>query len=85
MTGKEACKVYKVSSLNKAIKGYRGDLASAAVAKYNRLAKGALVANKRSKGKMTARNRKGVSGEFSFSKLTSFRNHVRKAVDEDEA
>lgn len=83
MTGKEVCKVYKVGALNKAIKGYRGDLASAAVAKYNRLAKGALVANKQSKGKMTARNRKGVVGDFTFSKLTSFRNHVRKAEEEE--
>lgn len=78
----EVVNVYTVRQLEKALKGYRPDLTSAAKTKFVKLARGAANANGYTKGAKTASNRGGKKAEFSFGKLQSFRNHVRNGASD---
>ena len=65
----EVKNVYTVKQLEKALKGYRSDLSSAAKTKFIKLARGASNANGFTKGAKKASNRSGKKAEFSFGKL----------------
>lgn len=73
----EVTTVYTMKQLEKALKGYRGDLGSAAKAKFVKLARGASNANGFTKGAKKSSNRSGKKAEFTFTKLQSFRKHIR--------
>ena len=74
----EVKNVYNQKQLKAQLKGLRGDRATAASTRFTKLARGASNANGFTKGAKSASNRKGKVSEFTFGKLVSFRNHVRK-------
>ena len=78
----ESKAVYTVKQLDMALKGFRGDLKSAAVAKFRKLARGASNANGFTKGAVKASNRRGVKADFSFGKRSH--KNPKKSVAKEE-
>tara|TARA_A100001035_G_scaffold275616_1_gene269286 strand:- start:261 stop:755 length:495 start_codon:yes stop_codon:yes gene_type:complete len=81
----ETKEVYTAKQLEKALKGFRGDLKSAAMTKFKKLARGASNANGYTKGAKKASNRAGTKAEFTFTKKIKHNvKNGKKAMAETE-